>query len=347
MTDRVAARLRSDGRLPLTVLGGFLGAGKSTWLRHQLHTGRFASHHIVVNEAAEIPVDNLLLGTTARITVLAGGCACCEGLPALIAALREICDAASGAEAGQIDGMLLETSGLADPGAVAAGLAADPVLARRLVLVGTLVLVDALHGVTQLADEPLARAQIEAAEEIIVTKPIAVDPHALGRLIATVRKLNPAAVLGVAERGLALPLPVDEGPPFDLPPMTNAPPIRAYHLSVGQTPEHGETGGWAALSTWLSALLHARGNDVVRVKGVVRTPAGRLLLQSVRQIVQPPEILPDDDSLLTGPAPQEGVIVLIGRNIDTATLARSWHLFGTSVDGQANRGQPSRDTGPG
>jgi DNA-binding transcriptional LysR family regulator len=66
----------------------------------------------------------------------------------------------------------------------------------------------------------------------------------------------------------------------------------------------------------------------VRVKGVVRTPAGRLLLQSVRRVVQAPEILPDDDGPLSGQAPEEGVIVLIGRNIDDKALARSWELFG-------------------
>ena len=319
---------RSDGRLPLIVLGGFLGAGKSTWLRHQLHEGRLARHHILVNEAAETPVDNLLLGGAARITVLAGGCACCDGLPALVATLRDICDAASGAEAGQIDGILLETSGLADPGAIAAGLAADPVLVRRLAVAGTLVLVDALHGAAQLAAEPLARAQVEAADEIIIAKPVAAGPVTVGRLASTLRQMNPAASISVAEQGLPLPLPTDEGPPFDLPPLAEAPPIRAYRLEVGQRGAGEATDGWVALSTWLSALLHARGDDVVRVKGVVRTPAGRLLLQSVRRVVQPPEILPDDDSALAGPAPEEGTIVLIGRNIDAATLARSWQVFG-------------------
>ena len=66
----------------------------------------------------------------------------------------------------------------------------------------------------------------------------------------------------------------------------------------------------------------------MRIKGVVRTPAGRLLLQSVRRVVQSPEILPDDDAALAGPAPEEGVIVLIGRGIDAERLALSWRRFG-------------------
>lgn len=313
---------RRDGRLPLTVLGGYLGAGKSTWLRHQLHEGRYRNHHILVNEAALTPVDNLLLSNASRVEVLAGGCACCEGLPALIAALRRICDKETGHDPSGIEGILLETSGLADPGAIAAALAADQVLARRLVMDEMLVLVDALHGHAQLAGEPLARAQVEAADRLILTKPALATGDNLARLGATLRAINPEAEISAAEQGVPLALTVDDAEPYPLPALTDAEPIRPYRLTVGAE------GGWVALSTWLSALLQARGDDVVRVKGVVRAPAGRLLLQSVRRVVQPPEILPDGDASLAGPAPEEGVIVLIGRNIDGEMLARSWERFG-------------------
>ncbi|MGP3698601.1 CobW family GTP-binding protein [Rhodobacter sp. NSM] len=312
---------RRGGRLPLVILGGFLGAGKSTWLRHQLHEGRFARHLLLVNEAAETPVDNLLLGGAAEVTVLAGGCACCEGRAQLAAALRTICERTSGAEAGAIEGILLETSGLADPGAIAALVAADPVLARRLVVAETLVLVDALHGPSQLATEPLARAQIEAAGRLVVTKPAAAEPEATARLAATLRLLAPGAEISAAEMGEQVPLPAMEADPLPLPSLTRTAPIRPHRLQVGAE------GGWIALSTWLSALLQARGEDVVRVKGVVRTPAGRLLLQSVRRVVQPPEILPEGADL-PGPAPEEGTLVLIGRNIDEDRLARSWAIYG-------------------
>lgn len=309
---------RSDGRLPLVVLGGFLGAGKSSWLRHRLWEGGFAGWHVLVNEAAETPVDNLLLGRAASLGVLAGGCACCEGRRALVAALREVCDRAD--RPGGPAGIILETSGLADPGAIAAAVAADPVLVRRLAVGETTVLVDALYGRAQLAGEPLARAQVEAADSLVVTKAAAAKPDEVARLVATLARLNPAADLVGAERGVPVSLP-DPATPYDLPPLGPAEAIRPHRLRVG------EGGGWIALSTWLSALLVARGTDVVRVKGVVRTPAGRLLLQSVRHVVQPPEILPEDGAL-AGPGPEEGTIVLIGRHIEDAALARSWARFG-------------------
>ena len=66
----------TEGRMRLTVLGGYLGSGKTTWLRHQLHEGKFHNAHVIVNEAAETPVDDALLGQSRRLSVLAGGCVC-------------------------------------------------------------------------------------------------------------------------------------------------------------------------------------------------------------------------------------------------------------------------------
>ena len=71
----------ADGRMRLSILGGYLGSGKTTWLRHQLHEGVFNDAFVIVNEAAETPVDDALLQNSSKLAVLAGGCACCTGLP--------------------------------------------------------------------------------------------------------------------------------------------------------------------------------------------------------------------------------------------------------------------------
>lgn len=317
---------RADGRLPLTIIGGFLGAGKSTWLRHQLHRNAFGAVHVLVNEAAEMPVDNLLLGKADRVSVLAGGCACCDGRDALVAALRAICGEQDGPGSSRIDQILLETSGLADPGAIARLLSADPMLARRLVLEDVVVLVDALHGPAQLGEEALGRRQVESAGRLIVTKPRDVPPLQVARLVSTLRRLNPVAPVEGAERGVSFELaPVPDAVPYALPDLAgvSAEPIRPCRLDISGG------NGWAAFSVWLSALLAARGDDIVRVKGVVTGPDGRLLLQSVRKQVQPPEMLPEPKQ--GGPAPetQDDVIVLIGRGMDEASLARSWSTFGS------------------
>lgn len=79
---------------------------------------------------------------------------------------------------------------------------------------------------------------------------------------------------------------------------------------------------WSDLFVWLSALIHARGHEIVRVKGVVRSPAGRLLVQSVHRVVQQPEILPD-----TADGRADDVLVFIGRGFAGADLARSVRGF--------------------
>ena len=97
------------------------------------------------------------------------------------------------------------------------------------------------------------------------------------------------------------PLPDDEAPP------------QATHLAIGPDTD------WTALTVWLSALLHARGDRIVRVKGVIAAPAGRLLLQGVRREVQRPEIMPASGQ----PDARDNLLVLIGRGYAPADLARS------------------------
>jgi len=318
-----SAKLPS-GRLPLTIIGGFLGAGKSTWLRHQLHQGRFGRVYLLVNEAAQTPVDHLLLARADHLELLTGGCACCQGRSALSAALRRICQAYDASNQSAFTHILLETSGLADPANIAALCARDPLLARRLTVENVIVLVDAVHGAAQLGEEMLARHQVQAASHLIITKADAVPSATLARLGASLQRLNPTADIAAAECGVPYPLPPTSGAtPYELSPASDLSdaPITPCRLDLGA---HGD---WADLSVWLSALLAARGHDIVRVKGVVATPSGRLLLQSVRQIVQAPEILPPVDADDAASVEQDNRLILLGRNMDEERLQRSWRKF--------------------
>jgi G3E family GTPase len=309
----------AEGRLRLTILGGYLGSGKTTWLRHQLHAGTFGPNtHVMVNEAAETPVDDALLGA---VTLLAGGCCCCVGQGAFIATLRRICDGRSREGAARLDRIVLETSGLADPGAIVAAIQADPVLVNHILVGETLVAVDALHALAQLTTEPLGRRQVGAADRLILTKTDACAPAALAALRATLAMLNPGAELVAAVLGenVALPHLPPDTTPAPLPPF----PAEDSRGPILPTQVQVDPGiDWSAFTLWLSALLHARGDDLVRVKGVIRTPAGRLLLQTVRKVVQSPEILPDQPD-----KGQDNCIVFIGRGYRPADLGRSMHRF--------------------
>jgi G3E family GTPase len=313
--------VKTEGRMRLTVLGGYLGSGKTIWLRHQLHAGRFADAFVIVNEAAETPVDDALLQRSSRLAVLAGGCACCTGRDELIALLRRLCDERSrvDVESERLQEIVLETSGLADPGPIVEAIRGDPMLVHHIVVREVIVAVDALHALAQLRSEPLGRRQIEIADRLIVTKTDAADTGALQRLIATLGRLNPGAAISGAVKGETASLPLADAEPEDLPDLSGAaekPPIFPARLVLDETID------WTAFSVWLSALLHARGDDVVRVKGVVRTPAGRLLLQSVRRIVQSPEILPEQED-----EREDNTIVVIGRGYRAEDLRRSLDYF--------------------
>lgn len=313
-----------EGRLRLTILGGYLGSGKTSWLRHQLHAGSFGQPvQVLVNEAAEMPVDDVLLAHAAGIGLVTGGCCCCAGRAALIAALRDVCDARSRVPAREqhLRRIVLETSGLADPAAIIAAIQADPVLVSHILVEAIIVTVDTLHALAQLATEPLGRHQIRAADRLVLTKTDGCDPAALATLRATLARLNGHAALQAAVLGEPVPLP-----PLSVDAVPAALPELAAEDGRGpilptQLPIPADLD-WAAFAVWLSALLHARGADLVRIKGVVRTPAGRLLLQTVRRTVQSPEILPEQVG-----ARQDNILVCIGRGYRPEDLARSLRHF--------------------
>jgi G3E family GTPase len=308
----------SGPRFLLTILGGFLGAGKTTWLRHHLQSGVFRDAIVVVNEAASASVDHVLLGSANRLHVLAGGCACCEGRQELLGLLRELSDSTRGVETSEPRRIVLEASGLADPQCIVAAIASDQALSRSIEVTEVVVIVDAVNGVELLRDEALARRQISCADCLLVAKTDAGESQRVVRLLDAMQSLNPTAVRFGAVRGVEAPLPdVEAGVSREeLEPLNDADagPLFASEIRVGEAT-------WPAFAVWLSALLHARGDELLRIKGVVLAPTGRLLIQAVRRQVQPPETLP-------GPSDEaDGTLVVFGRGYSSEILQGSLDAF--------------------
>ncbi|QEC50619.1 GTP-binding protein [Baekduia soli] len=306
----------------LTLLGGFLGSGKTTWLRHRLrgHDDTL----VVVNEFAGCAVDDVLLAAVAPTTVIAGGCCCCTHRDELVAVLRDLAEqrhAGLSAGLGAARRVVLETSGMADPAAVAQAIAGDPVLVSNLVLDEIVVTVDAVHGADQLEAEPLAVAQAACADRIVITKADAAGTDDVARLAGRLAALAPRARLEAAVLGeaVALPEPVaPAGPAAAAAAPAAGATAPAVPVAVTLTP--GPETGWPELAVWLSALLHHHGDRILRVKGLVRTEAGRMVLQAVGPSVQRPELArPGADG--------DDGLVLIGRDLDAALLARSLRAF--------------------
>ena len=139
--------------------------------------------------------------------------------------------------------------------------------------------------------EPLGRRQIETADRLVITKVDEADAGALAsaRSRRCARSIRAPSISGAVKGSDVSCRPRGDAEPEPLPDLSDG---ESALRSSRRGSRIGEDVDWTAFSVWLSALLHARGDDVLRVKGVVRTPAGRLLLQSVRKVVQSPEILP-------------------------------------------------------
>ena len=308
----------------LTILGGFLGAGKSTWLRHQIFAGKLQNAYIVINEFADAPIDDAILQRASGLYLLSGTCACCAGRPELVRMLRNICGHRSGKTQKVNNHLILETTGVADPAGVIAAIESDPMLARHIVLGETVVLADGRFGLEQLRREALARKQAEIADRILVSKADQSDAGALADLVATLRALNPAARFSASDFGVETPLRcAGRGRPQSLPEASSA-PISSAVLRLPQN--RARQIDWAGFSVWLSAMLHKHGASLIRVKGVVRAPAGRLLLQAVQQHMQTPEILPADGPPYD-PGAASNTIALIGRGIDMDVMEKSLRKY--------------------
>lgn len=179
--------------IPVTVLTGFLGAGKTTLLRHILHTQQEYKIAVIENEFGETPIDNQLIGERAtRITTLTNGCICCTRSGELEAALLDLLDSLDKGEV-QFDRLMIECTGMADPGPILQAFFAHEIICERYLLDGVITLVDAVHAMSQLDKFSLAQSQVGYADRILLTKTdVAGDTHAL---IERLQRINARAPL--------------------------------------------------------------------------------------------------------------------------------------------------------
>ena len=180
--------------IPATVLTGFLGAGKTTLLKRILTESHGLKIAVIENEFGEENIDNeiLVADTTEHIVQMSNGCVCCTIREDLRTTLQDLAEKKRNGEL-DFDRVVIETTGLADPGPVAQTFFMDDQIAESFLLDAVLTLVDAKHAALTLNDRQEARRQVGFADQIFVSKSELVSPAELDALQHRLKHMNPRA----------------------------------------------------------------------------------------------------------------------------------------------------------
>jgi G3E family GTPase len=281
-------------RVPVVVVTGFLGAGKTTLIKRFLDRPEGAGTAIVVNEFGEIGIDHALLRSSSDNTVLLGnGCLCCNMRSDLEETLHDlIADRARGAVP-SFARVVIETSGLADPGPILQTFATDRGLGREFHLQALICVIDALIGSGNLERMPEARKQVALADRIVLSKSDLADREATERLIALLGALNPAPIGmikdGEVDPSFLLDEPLVAQRSFELGKAEHTHGLNTFSLFFD------EPVGWTGFEQAMATLAALRGPDLLRVKGIVavRECRGPVVVHFVQHVAHPPVELED------------------------------------------------------
>ena len=324
-----------DKRIPVTILTGYLGAGKTTLLNRILTEHHGHRYAVIVNEFGEIGIDNdLILNTDEELFEMNNGCICCTVRGDLIRTLHDLL-ARHWADGKKFDAIIVETTGLADPGPVAQTFFVDHALRERTLLDSVTTVADAKHVLLRLADSREAVEQIAFADQIVLNKTELVSAAELKIIEARLRKINLLAPIHRARRAnVALDLVLGRGG-FDLeriallePDFLNADHVHDEHCAFDHDHTHDSDIQSISLtsrmpmdeqriSDWLNQLVATQGKDILRAKGIidVMDQPRRLVFQAVHMLLE--------GDLQKAWKPDEARysrLVFIGRNLNEAAL---------------------------
>lgn len=327
-------------RIPVNVLTGFLGSGKTSLLNRLLRDPSFANCAVLINEFGSVAIDHYLVDhVVGDMVLLQSGCICCTIRGDLAAALRELYERRNSGLIPRFTRVVVETTGLADPAPVVATVMYDRVLQHHFRTGNVITTVDALNGGRNLDTHPESLKQVALADRLVLTKVDLTTDTQVEHLIARLQNINPAVGL-VRTQAAAISAQCLLGDDvFDVESKSQevmrwlqAANNRQF-LALRRTPvrnSHDETQAfvielpaaldWTVFSVWLSLLLHLHGDHVLRVKGLLNiagtdTP---VVLHGVQRLVYPPTHLPrwPDEN-------RQSRLVFIVRGLDPSSIESS------------------------
>jgi G3E family GTPase len=289
------------GRVPVTVVTGFLGAGKTTLVGHFLGLPEGAGAAVIVNEFGEAGIDNALLRNSSdNIALLGNGCLCCTVRSDLQLTLHRLVADRERGFIPHFGRVVIETSGLADPSPILTSFATDRALGGEFHVEAVIAVVAAPNGVGIIERFAEARRQIILADRIVISKIDIADEDAPVILMKGLRALNPRACFIEAAAGKVDPqwILTERSDAFSggfiAETATHTDSITSFTLI------EDEPIAWNAFARAMETLIALRGPDLLRVKGLLNVAgcAGPVVVQFVQHLAHPPVELdrwPDDD----------------------------------------------------
>lgn len=329
--------------LPVSLLTGFLGSGKTTVLNHLLQQPEMGDAAVIVNEFGEIGLDHeLVVGGKEDMVLLNSGCLCCTVRGDLVNTLRDLLMVRMRGDVPPFERILIETTGLADPAPILHTLMGDDLTARYFRLDGVIATVDAVNGEATLDAQFESVKQAAVADRILITKTDLADAAAVSALEARLAEINPAAPRIHVVDGVVAPGVLFDASLYD--PATKIPDVdrwlkeEAYsghdHHShdVNRHDDHirafcvtyDEPVRLDAVEQWFDLIMLLKGPDLLRVKGIVNVIGmdGPVVIHGVQHIFHPPAVLdawPSDD--------RRTRIVFITRDVDRQMLEDTLKSF--------------------
>jgi G3E family GTPase len=307
--------------LPVTIVTGFLGSGKTTMIAELLRSGAAADTAVLVNEFGEIGLDHLILGEVGPNTVLLqNGCVCCSIRGELKQALVGLFGRRIRGQTPPFRRVVLETTGLATPAPIMATLLADPLVRHHFELAATVTVIDALNWRIQRERNPEWLAQATGADRFVIRKDDLVDDAEVRELAAALRLLNPAACV-VPRDDVSQALLEPAGHSMQIPAVTtHSSYIQAFTIDLS-----GAAPDWIAFTLWLTMLLNRHGDRILRVKGLLEIAGWErpVLLNGVQHLVHPVVHL----QAWPPEAARRSFLVFITQGITRDEIQNSWDRF--------------------